>query len=381
MSTTLGITCDASALGTYTGMVSIVNNDSSENPYEFAIRCIVNPAGSDADLSLSKIVSDITPQFDDVITYTVTVNNVGPGATTGVQVVDILPTSVTFEGFVDLPSQGTAVLGVDNFTNINSGLPAIIWDVGTMTNPQTATLSYQVRVQPTVGTTSNYAQVTASSAPDSNSTPNDGVYLDPIDDDEAMITFLFDPPFGRKAFTEAGQNVLEWTIIWVNPSNNPIPVVMSDPLLGGTTFVPGSLVCTPFGASTQTQCEYDSITNTILFAGIIAPNPGATVGDTLTASNRLEIVYRVFVPDGVTTVTNTATLTNLDNDTASVVTETYTRTITPPPTGGMTAEEIQVAVKNTARHRRNTSLGRGGTRDTAGYHGGHSAWDRVVLAG
>jgi len=334
----LTIECTAAAFGTYAGTVSIVNNDSSENPYEFDITCNVNPVGSNADLSLSKIVSDLTPQFGDIITYTVTVSNVGPGATTNVEVVDIFPTSVTFLS-VTSTSQGSVVVDGSN--------TFLTWTIGTMTNPSTVTLTYQVQVNPTIGTTENYAEVTVSDAPDPNSTPGNGVPPTPLEDDEAAIAFLFDPPFGRKIFTEAGVNILEWTIIWVNPSNSPLNVIMEDPLLAGTTFIPGSLVCTTFGASTQTNCAYDAGFNMITFAGEIAPNPGATLADTLTASNRVEIVYRVQIPDNVTVVPNTATLsTELDD--VIVITETYTRTITPPPTNGggttLTTEEIQAKV-------------------------------------
>ncbi len=339
-STTLGITCDATAQSTYSGTVSIVNDDSDENPYEFAIRCVVNPAGTNADLSLSKIVSDTTPQFGDIITYTVTVNNVGPGATTGVQVVDTFPTSVTFLA-VGTVSQGTVTVDGSNLF--------LTWDIGTMVNPQTVTLTYTVQVNPTVGTTNNYAEITASTAPDPNSTPGNGIPPNPIEDDEAAIAFLFDPPFGSKAFIYDGVSVVTWTIIWVNPSNNPIPVEMSDPLLGGTTFLAGSLSCTTPGTTTITTCLHNAVTNTIEFTGIIDPNPGATIGDVNTASNRLIITYSVIVPDGVDSVANTATLTDLDSDVTSVVTETFTRTITPPPTSGggtppLTAEQINAKV-------------------------------------
>ncbi|HRF97724.1 MAG TPA: hypothetical protein PLZ51_21100, partial [Aggregatilineales bacterium] len=92
---------------------------------------------------------------------------------------------------------------------------------------------------------------------------------------------------------------------------------------GGTTFVTGSLTCTTFGTSTQSVCQHNSGTNQIEFTGVIDPNPGATLATIDTASNRLVIVYRVVVPDGVTTVSNVATLTTPTGDVT--VTETYTR--------------------------------------------------------
>jgi uncharacterized repeat protein (TIGR01451 family) len=273
------------------------------------------------------------------LTYTVTVQNVGPGATTGVQVVDIFPTSVTFLA-VGTVSQGTVTVDISN--------TFLTWDIGTLTNPQTVTLTYTVQVNPTVGTTYNYAQITNSDVLDPNSTPNNGIPPTPIEDDEGSIAFLFDPPFGTKAFVYDGVSVIEWTIVWVNPTNNPIPVSMNDPLLGGTTYIAGSLSCTTPGTTTITTCVHNPVTNTIEFVGIIDPDPGATPATINTANNRLIITYRVQVPDGVNSVSNTATLTDTDTDESYIVTNTFTRT-TPPSSGGgtppLTAEQIQGMVK------------------------------------
>jgi uncharacterized repeat protein (TIGR01451 family)/CSLREA domain-containing protein len=338
-STQLGITCNAATQNSFSGTVSIPNNDSNENPYTFDITCSVLAAGTPADLSLSKIVDDLTPAFGQILTYTVTVQNVGPGATTGVQVVDIFPTSVTFLA-VGTVSQGTVTVDISN--------TFLTWDIGTLTNPQTVTLTYTVQVNPTVGTTYNYAQITNSDVLDPNSTPNNGIPPTPIEDDEGSIAFLFDPPFGTKAFVYDGVSVIEWTIVWVNPTNNPIPVSMNDPLLGGTTYIAGSLSCTTPGTTTITTCVHNPVTNTIEFVGIIDPDPGATPATINTANNRLIITYRVQVPDGVNSVSNTATLTDTDTDESYIVTNTFTRT-TPPSSGGgtppLTAEQIQGMVK------------------------------------
>ncbi len=58
-----------------------------------------------ADLGLTKIVNDSTPREGDTITYTVTVQNFGPGPATVVQLMDLLPAGVTFVSAA--PSQGT----------------------------------------------------------------------------------------------------------------------------------------------------------------------------------------------------------------------------------------------------------------------------------
>src|SRR5262249_48466194 len=58
-----------------------------------------------ADLSVSKTVSDATPNVGDPITFTVTLSDHGPDAATGVQVTDLLPAGVSFLSAT--PSQGS----------------------------------------------------------------------------------------------------------------------------------------------------------------------------------------------------------------------------------------------------------------------------------
>ena len=71
-----------------------------------------------ADLSVTKTVSDATPNVGDQITFTVTLSNEGPDAATGVQVSDLLPAGLSFVSAT--PSQGS----YDNGTGL--------WNVGTV---------------------------------------------------------------------------------------------------------------------------------------------------------------------------------------------------------------------------------------------------------
>jgi uncharacterized repeat protein (TIGR01451 family) len=68
-----------------------------------------------SDLVVSKIVNDTTPDPDQLITYTISVINNGVSDATGVQVLDLLPTGVTYDsddagGFYN-PATGTWVVG------------------------------------------------------------------------------------------------------------------------------------------------------------------------------------------------------------------------------------------------------------------------------
>ena len=77
-----------------------------------------------ADLALTKTVSDPTPNVGDTITFTVTLTNQGPDAATGVQVTDLLPAGLTFVSAT--PSQGSYISGTG------------VWTVGTVSRRHAA---------------------------------------------------------------------------------------------------------------------------------------------------------------------------------------------------------------------------------------------------
>jgi len=79
----------------------IINNGSD---YE-AVDCYAISPTVTADLALTKIVDEANPQEGDSVNYTVTVTNGGPGPATVVQLMDLLPTGVTFN--TATPGQGT----------------------------------------------------------------------------------------------------------------------------------------------------------------------------------------------------------------------------------------------------------------------------------
>jgi hypothetical protein len=73
--TTLTIRCDAATTGTPSGTVSIVNDDSSKNPYSFAITCLVQPLVPDIDVrgnGISIPSGDVTPRAADATDFGVT---------------------------------------------------------------------------------------------------------------------------------------------------------------------------------------------------------------------------------------------------------------------------------------------------------------------
>src|SRR5262249_20749504 len=84
-----------------------------------------------ADLVVTKVVNDSTPNVGDAVVFTVTVANAGPDAATGVRLTDLLPAGLAL--LASAPSQGT-------YTGATG-----LWDVGTLASGSEATLQLQAR--------------------------------------------------------------------------------------------------------------------------------------------------------------------------------------------------------------------------------------------
>lgn len=126
-----------------------------------------------ADLSLTKTANRMSANVGDAVKFTLTIRNDGPGNVTDVTVKDYLPAGFTYVS--NAPSQGSYASGTG------------VWSVGNLNNGQSATLELNVTVTATAAYT-NYAQITASSLPDPDSTPNNRPAGPPVEDDEAQAT-------------------------------------------------------------------------------------------------------------------------------------------------------------------------------------------------
>lgn len=92
------------------------------------------------DLALTKTVDRVAPNENEVITYTITLENLGPDDATGVAVADTLPPGTSFVSAI--PSQGAY------------DAPTGIWTVGGLAAGSTASLALIARVDTgTAGTT------------------------------------------------------------------------------------------------------------------------------------------------------------------------------------------------------------------------------------
>jgi uncharacterized repeat protein (TIGR01451 family) len=120
------------------------------------------PLSPYADLSLTKSVSNAAPAFGASINYVLSVTNASASTltATGVTVQDTLPAGFNFTG-------------VSGFGSYSSGTG--VWTVGSIPPGTTRTLTITGTVAATAGASvTNIAQVSASSAFDPDSTPDNG---------------------------------------------------------------------------------------------------------------------------------------------------------------------------------------------------------------
>ena len=114
---------------------NLVNNNASKS--------IIVPKA--ADLSVTKVVNNTTPNFDSLVKWTITVKNLGPDAASGVKVNDVLPSSLIFQSAS--ASVGSYVDGV--------------WTIGNLARGASASLNIVCKVNKT-GSIKNTANVSGN---------------------------------------------------------------------------------------------------------------------------------------------------------------------------------------------------------------------------
>jgi uncharacterized repeat protein (TIGR01451 family) len=148
-----------------------------------------------ADLELTKTVDNATPTTVESVTYTLTLTNNGPDSATDVGIRDVVPVGLTYSS--SNAAQGTYLDFMD------------LWDVGTVANGVTTTLTITAAVTASAGTViTNTAEVANANEGDPDSTVNNGVLAED-DQDSVDITVI--------AATSADLTVTEMTVDNQNP--------------------------------------------------------------------------------------------------------------------------------------------------------------------
>jgi large repetitive protein len=282
------------------------------------------PIAAKADLSLSKTVSDSTPNIGSNVTFTITLTNNGPSSVSSATIKDQLPAGLQYVS-------STASIGTYDAANGN-------WTISNLgVGIETLTITAKVTGLSAI---TNTAQVAASSSGDPDSTPNDGV-----GDDFGTVSLTPQVPdltvvkSHTGDFTRGTSNNYTVRVINTGTGSTIAPVSITDTLPVGLT--PGSAngfgwTCTTTGQTvncsrndtlagstsypligipvTVEQNASPSLTNTVSVAGggdSTTTNNSDNDPTTITSSSDLEVFKTgpAKVVEG-NTVTYTITVTN-----------------------------------------------------------------------
>ncbi len=214
----INITASVNPTGNYTNITEVsaadnVDLDSTPNngiageDDQFEITITPIPV---ADISLVKTVNDMNPTTGDTVIFSLTINNDGPSAATGVAIEDIVPDGF---GNISAITAGASITG-----------STVTWNGLTIASGTNTVLQFSAEVL-TTGTYVNQAEIIASDVIDFDSEPtvsfdaddyNDGVE----DDDESILDDMvinFLP-------TAINDNI----IVVENTTNNAITVLIDN---------------------------------------------------------------------------------------------------------------------------------------------------------
>ena len=210
-----------------------------------------------ADLVVTKKVSNPTPNVGDIVTFTIQVTNHGPNTATNVSVSDDLPAGLTFVAAA--PSQGT----------YNSALG--FWTVGTVTTALAPTLQIQARVASPQAQTNTVTIFSADQFDPDTEGNTDSATETPQQADLAVTKTVNNP-------TPNVGDTIEYTMTLTNLGlNSATNVTLQDILPAGLTFV----TATPSVGSynpTSGIWTVGTVTTTtpqtlLLFARVASPLP------------------------------------------------------------------------------------------------------------
>lgn len=242
-----------------------------------------------ADLAISKVVDNATPDEGTDVVYTITLTNLGPNDTTGVIIDDMLPVGTTFVSYV--ASQGMYTSGTG------------VWDIGAVNKLDAVTLDITVTLDNGTGgtTITNTATLNASNLSDPNAAnDSDSIGVSPNTVEvDMVVTKTVDDLIPTEGDT------IVYTITALNSGpNTATGIEITDNLPAGVTFV----------SYVSSQGLYTFGTG-VWSTGVLINGASAT----------LDITATVDAATGGTIITNSAAIsalgvteTNVANDSDSV---------------------------------------------------------------
>ena len=253
-----------------TNTVTITHSDQFDpNPGNNTASSVVTP--QQADVGLTKTVSNPTPNVGDTITYTVTARDAGPSAATGVTVQDLLPAGVTFVSAT--PSRGSYNSATGTWTIGNLGLSTaqtlVIQATVASPNPSTntATISHADQFDP------NTANNTASAV------------VTPQQADLALAKTVSNPT------PNVGDTVTYTITLSNNGPNDATSVQVTDLLPAGVSFVSAATSQGTYQISTglwNVGTVTTSVPQTLVLTGTVASPNSATNTATITGADQFD---------------------------------------------------------------------------------------------
>ncbi len=155
---------------------------STSSCFSQSAQVTVNEKSCDVliDISLIKIANARKVNTNDVVTYTITVDNDGPGDATNVVIQDILPTGLEF-------------VSSNDFTYTNSDRK-LSYNIAQLNANGSKVLTYQARVINAFGSIINLVEVVSADQQDIDSTPNNSEFFNEDDDDDEIINIVSSEP-------------------------------------------------------------------------------------------------------------------------------------------------------------------------------------------
>jgi uncharacterized repeat protein (TIGR01451 family) len=244
-----------------------------------------------ADLSITKFVNPSSALSGANLTYTITVANAGPGAATGVSLLDAVPAGTTFQSVS--PNAGCA-------TPVVNGTGTVSCTIGVLGNGASAIYTLVVKVTAASGSIANTASVGALTA-DSNSANNTASVTTNVVA-AGVITGIVTQGTGAPTPGTA----IAGAVVTVYNSDNSVPLTSTVTDAGGNYTVSG-LYPRAYKVSAQATGFAPRAFNnqaTLLAGNTVTVNAGATTGGVNIAlpGNSGTISGKVTLTDGVTPV-------------------------------------------------------------------------------
>jgi uncharacterized repeat protein (TIGR01451 family) len=286
---------DAGAKATYgtitnTGrLISLDQVDSDPSNNNGAIDITVKGL----DLGVVKTVDNAAPVENEVVEYTITVNNLSSQTATGILIKDVVPNGVTYQA-------GSISGGTSRDDSTPTSPAGLNWTIASIAPGSNVSVTFQARVDigayAAFGTVTNSAQFVSADQSQDNPANDVGsvdIVIQTLDIEIEKLVSDAEPNEGQE---------ITYTIRVKNFSGTTATgAVIRDIVPTGVTYVPGSI------AGGSSQNEVDPAGTGLEWT--VASIPGSAPG------NQINLTFRAVVDAGARglgSITNTGSLVSLD---------------------------------------------------------------------